>query len=296
MNIYNFLKKQIRIKSVKDIFLLLLKLVVAIIIADEIYTAIYRISCLLTSKHYIGELFVFCIKYIILIVLIYLVYRLMKMFKRKGVLGKVAIILVIIIALIYWANGSILGIYHFDGPYWGRVIDADTGEPIQGANVMGKWEIESHFLIVASNDYADARETITDSEGKFILPLARKTWLWPFSWLYLEDLYVYKSGYDSHPPRIQQVWSKVEKEKWKEKLVKLNPNYNHESDPSVNYYMTFYKFTKDTKPYKPTIIKLNRALSKKEQTNAISGFPYGGFDCEYFKIKKFEKALGRRRG
>ncbi len=289
-----FIKKQAKIKSIKDALLLLLKLIVLIVIANEAYYAICRICCLSSLTKMREELVGYCIKQIIFILVIYAFYRLFKKAKRKGTVKRTAIILILICALTYWLNGSILGILYFDGPYWGKVVDADTGEPISGANVMGNWEFECLVFIQSMFPFADARETVTGKNGMFILPPARKVLFWPFSRIYLENIYVYKPGYDSHPPQMQRIWSGVEKEKWKEKLTKINPNYNYDRDPSVNYYMTFYKFTKEIKLYKPTIIRLNKAPTKEEQ-NYIKSRVFGSFHCEIFKIRNFAKALGRRR-
>jgi hypothetical protein len=33
-------------------------------------------------------------------------------------------------------------LYHSDGPYKGKVIDLETGEPIEGAVVAGAWILE----------------------------------------------------------------------------------------------------------------------------------------------------------
>ena len=36
-------------------------------------------------------------------------------------------------------------LYHSDGPYKGKVIDLETGEPIEGAAVAGVWVLEFNF-------------------------------------------------------------------------------------------------------------------------------------------------------
>lgn len=54
-----------------------------------------------------------------------------------------------------------------DGPYKGRVIDAETGKPIEGVAVLGVWykELPSPGGNVGS--YFDAQETLTDKNGDF---------------------------------------------------------------------------------------------------------------------------------
>lgn len=293
MKIYDSVIRQLKIKNAKDVVILLMKLGLVAIIADEIYNAIHILPCRYGSGPSISGILSFFISRILFFFIIYIIYRIVRRWKRKGNLKRALTILIIIGASIWMFNGSVFFIYYFDGPYWGKVVDADTGEPIAGANVMALWQFEFE-VIKSSYSFADARETMTDDKGRFFLSPARQIWFYPLSDLYLKELDVYKAGYDSHPPRMQWVWTDAEKKKWKKKLVKLKPNYDHERDPSVNYSIIFKKLPKDIKCYKPTIIRLNKTLSKEEKLNAKSGFPYGGMDCEYFKIRKFEKALGRR--
>ena len=54
-----------------------------------------------------------------------------------------------------------------DGPYRGRVIDADTREPIEGVVVLGTWDRETPTVAGATHQYYDAMETVTDKNGEF---------------------------------------------------------------------------------------------------------------------------------
>jgi hypothetical protein len=54
-----------------------------------------------------------------------------------------------------------------DGPYRGRVIDADTREPIEGVVVLGTWDRETPTVAGAVHRYYDATETVTDKNGEF---------------------------------------------------------------------------------------------------------------------------------
>lgn len=58
----------------------------------------------------------------------------------------------------------------YDGHYEGRVIDADTGEPIEGVVVLGVWYKETPTPAGAVSSYYDARETVTDKNGEFEIP------------------------------------------------------------------------------------------------------------------------------
>lgn len=55
----------------------------------------------------------------------------------------------------------------FDGPYKGRVIDADTAKPIEGVVVLGVWYKEIATPAGGVSSYYDADETVSDKKGNF---------------------------------------------------------------------------------------------------------------------------------
>jgi len=83
----------------------------------------------------------------------------------KRVSSVMILIFVSILAILPCAYGM-----RYDGPYSGRVIDADTGMPIEGAVVLGVWNTEKATPGGAVHDFYDARETLTDKNGDFELP------------------------------------------------------------------------------------------------------------------------------
>jgi hypothetical protein len=62
------------------------------------------------------------------------------------------------------------GTAHF-GPYQGKVIDAETGEPIEGAVVLIAFYTERHTLGGNVSRFEDAVETLTDKNGEFRIPV-----------------------------------------------------------------------------------------------------------------------------
>lgn len=56
-----------------------------------------------------------------------------------------------------------------DGPYEGRVIDADTGQPIEGVVVLGTWDRETPTPGGAVHSFYDAQETLTNRNGDFVI-------------------------------------------------------------------------------------------------------------------------------
>ena len=156
--------------------------------------------------------------------------------KRK----RIIVIMAILLAISTFSNRSIYWFLYWDGPYHGQVVDADTGEPIEGAAVAGIWEFEGFVLFITSfTHFANAKETVTDADGKFKLPLTFALTFWPFSALDRINLLVFKPGYDSHPPAIRRkmkhpkgkrtspdgkyrIGNRAKCNAWKKCLVKLN--------------------------------------------------------------------------
>lgn len=83
---------------------------------------------------------------------------------NKNVL--ITFIIIIVIMILLGCTSAI----RYDGPYEGRVINADTGEPIEGVVVLGKWSREHITPGGAVSEYYDAREAVTDKNGEFYIP------------------------------------------------------------------------------------------------------------------------------
>jgi len=65
------------------------------------------------------------------------------------------------------AAASSATLYYSDGPWSGKVIDAETKEPIEGAVVVAVWKKIYSTLTGDSSYFFDAIETITDRTGNF---------------------------------------------------------------------------------------------------------------------------------
>lgn len=87
-----------------------------------------------------------------------------------------------------------------DGPYKGKVIDADTREPIEGVVVLGTWSRETPTAGGAVHTYYDAQETVTDKNGEFEI---KGQGLLIMSNIIPMDVLIFKAGYeyDSGPWR-----------------------------------------------------------------------------------------------
>lgn len=89
-------------------------------------------------------------------------------------------------------------------PFEGKVIDAETKEPIEGAVVLGVYYFTA-YTIAGSNSYIeDGQETLTNKEGEFKLPRKRR-------WFVLHrgypegKLVIFKPGYGVFPRHQRSV-------------------------------------------------------------------------------------------
>jgi len=56
------------------------------------------------------------------------------------------------------------------GPWKGKIIDIETKEPLEGAVVLAVWERVYMTPAGASSYFYEAKETLTDKEGRFEIP------------------------------------------------------------------------------------------------------------------------------
>ena len=88
------------------------------------------------------------------------------------------------------------GCVHSDGPYKGKVVELETGEPIEGAVVAAKWAI---LTFAHTERICAVTETVTGKNGKFELPKVSCT-SHPFAELNKPRVVVFKPGYLAYPP------------------------------------------------------------------------------------------------
>ena len=85
--------------------------------------------------------------------------------------NKVLIILLFIVLAVSVFGPDLLS-QNYRGPFKGRVLDAETREPIEDAVVFVRWT-ETHFFSRAT--FYEASEILTDKKGEFYIP---KKWSW----------------------------------------------------------------------------------------------------------------------
>lgn len=109
--------------------------------------------------------------------------------------GKGFLIIFIMLLLIVTAGCGYLMRYDgpYNGPYKGKVVDADTGNAIEGVVVLGVWYKETPTPAGAVSSYYDARETVTDKNGEFEIP---EMGLKILSTVAPMNVLIFKAGYE----------------------------------------------------------------------------------------------------
>lgn len=121
-----------------------------------------------------------------------------SLLKKEYKIKKIASI-TFVTSMAIWILLGCASAIRYDGPYEGRVIDADTGEPIEGVIVLGVWSKEHITPGGAVSEYYDAREMVTDRNGEFSIPgkgLLLASNITPM------DVLIFKAGYEY----LQATW------------------------------------------------------------------------------------------
>jgi len=93
----------------------------------------------------------------------------------------------------------------------GRVVDAVTGEPIEGAVVVFKWNIIKGVIERQTTIFGPVYETTTDKKGKYFIPSQSiKTKADWYPELDSEDVIVYKFGYVTYKMLNREVCRRME--------------------------------------------------------------------------------------
>ena len=120
---------------------------------------------------------------------------------KYSVLAVLFILALLILATHYINEEGFL--YFRDGPYSGKVIDADTKEPIAGAVVLAIWTLEFHGGPAgALEKLCDVKVTTTDTKGEFTMSKGSGFHLWPFTDIDKARFTIFKGGYDAYPPSL----------------------------------------------------------------------------------------------
>lgn len=92
-------------------------------------------------------------------------------------------------------------ITHSFGPYFGKVVDAETGEPLEGAVVLIDFNTKEYTLGGGTrSSFVDAVEVLTDTNGEFYIP-AFRAWVlrFPHRWDPYAHVTIFKPGFGAYP-------------------------------------------------------------------------------------------------
>lgn len=109
-------------------------------------------------------------------------------------------------------------------PYTGKVIDAQTGQPVTGAAVIGYWSYVIPTPVQGTNRCLDAREDVTDAKGEFAIPRLRGLF---FGMIAEFSIVFYKVGYQDEYLFIDDDWEGTMRARgfWRDNraVAQLNP-------------------------------------------------------------------------
>ena len=104
----------------------------------------------------------------------------------------IALIVVVAVTGVTWANlAKEAEAKNYRGPFQGRVVDAETRAPIEGAVVFVEWHIRH---MGAGDTFYDATEVLTDANGAFSIS---SKWSWnPWTNVVMDSSFtIFKAGY-----------------------------------------------------------------------------------------------------
>lgn len=122
----------------------------------------------------------------------------------RGRWGKVSRKKKFLILFLAYACFKVVMIY---GPYTGQVVELETGKPIAGAAVSIAFFTTAGSVAGEVSYFADAVETLTDSNGEFELPLHLSFSLRAIKPLQFWDVHghvrIFKPGYGCYPNHLK---------------------------------------------------------------------------------------------
>lgn len=83
--------------------------------------------------------------------------------------------------------------FGYDGPYEGKVVDAETKQPLEGVVVLGAWYKRQLTVAGSTSSFYDSVEVLTDQNGVFKIS---GQGLLLFSSLDEMDVTIFKAGYE----------------------------------------------------------------------------------------------------
>jgi hypothetical protein len=115
----------------------------------------------------------------------------------------------------------------YRGPFEGRVIDAETRQPIQGAVVFMEWSLGTPTAAGRVDEFYDAAEVLTDKNGYFSIE-KKSSWNPWTNWMLEARGLIYKAGYGA-ATNLGTPWLRAravsQKGRTEEERRKLGPDF-----------------------------------------------------------------------
>ena len=109
---------------------------------------------------------------------------------RKRYWLTAVVVLVVVVALGWWFRPLPLS-----GPWRAQIVDAETGQPIEGVIVLAVWDKRTFAWPHADRHYHDSEEVVSDKDGRVEIAARVVTSRHPFEAYIGPHLTVFKAGY-----------------------------------------------------------------------------------------------------
>ncbi|PYM22715.1 MAG: hypothetical protein DMD78_13780 [Candidatus Rokuibacteriota bacterium] len=81
------------------------------------------------------------------------------------------------------------------GPWRAQLVDAETGQPLEGAVVLALWDKRTFGWPHPDRNYHDVDEVVSDADGRFIIPARDVSSRHPFEKIIGPIVTIFKPGY-----------------------------------------------------------------------------------------------------
>jgi len=165
----------------------------------------------------------------------------------------------------------------YRGPFEGRVVDAETLQPIQGAVVFVEW-MRSHITVAGDvPKFYDAAEVLTDETGHFRI---KKKWsLNPWTnWMLGANVVIYKAGYREF--HLYDKWGRMDE------LVEEHRAYSLKKGQRVPNDVDWQLEYEDGR----ALVLLKKITTAKD---VVKNLPFVGADVPEAKMKLLEEERTR---